>query len=126
MKIKTGELLEINRVINELSDTKLNTILAYKIARILKKIALEIAVIEENRTKILMPYIEKDKEGQPIINDNQTYNIIPETSAEMQKKLSEFFMTEIDVDIPVLKLEELDKIEVTPKQMEVILPIIEE
>lgn len=126
MKIKTGELLEINRVINELSDTKLNTILAYKIARILKKIALEIAVIEENRTKILMPYIEKDDEGQPIINDNQTYNIIPETSAEMQKKLSEFFMTEIDVDIPVLKLEELDKIEVTPKQMEVILPIIEE
>ena len=126
MEISVGELLELNRVVNDLSDQQLNTILAYKIARILKKVAIEVAVAEETRTKTIMPFVKKDEEGNPIINDNNTYDIIEGKQAEVAKALNEFFATKITIDLPTLNLKELEQIQLTPRQIEVLMPIINE
>lgn len=126
MEISVGELLELNRVVNDLSDQQLNTILAYKIARILKKVAIEVAVAEETRTKTIMPFVKKDEEDNPIINDNNTYDIIEGKQAEVAKVLNEFFATKITIDLPTLNLKELEQIQLTPRQIEVLMPIIDE
>ena len=125
MEFKIAEVLDLNRTINELADMKLNTILAYKIARIRKKLQEEVTTIEENRTQLIMPYIKKDENNEPII-DNGIYEVIEETRKELTDKLNEFFGTEIKVELPTLRLKELESIELTPKQIEALMKIIEE
>ena len=125
MEFKIAEVLDLNRTINELADMKLNTILAYKIARIRKKLQEEVTTIEENRTQLIMPYIKKDENNEPII-DNGIYEVIEETRKELTDKLNEFFGTEIKIELPTLQLKELESIELTPKQIEALMKIIEE
>lgn len=125
MEFKIVEVLDLNRAINELADMKLNTILAYKIARIRKKLQEEVTTIEENRTQLIMPYIKKDENNEPII-DNGIYEVIEETRKELTDKLNEFFSTEIKIELPTLQLKELESIELTPKQIEALMKIIEE
>ena len=125
MEFKIAEVLDLNKAINELADMKLNTILAYKIDRIRKKLQEEVTTIEENRTQLIMPYIKKDENDEPII-DNGIYEIIEETRKELTDKLNEFFGTEIKVELPTLQLKELESIELTPKQIEALIKIIEE
>ena len=125
MEFKIVEVLDLNKAINELADMKLNTILAYKIARIRKKLQEEVTTIEENRTQLIMPYIKKDENDEPII-DNGIYEVIEEKRKELTDKLNEFFGTEIKVELPTLRLKELESIELTPKQIEALMKIIEE
>lgn len=125
MEFKIAEILDLNKAINELADMKLNTILAYKIARIRKKLQEEVTTIEENRTQLIMPYIKKDENDEPII-DNGIYEVIEEKRKELTDKLNEFFGTEIKVELPTLQLKELESIELTPKQIEALMKIIEE
>lgn len=125
MEFKIAEVLDLNRIINELADMKLNTILAYKIARIRKKLQEEVITIEENRTQLIMPYVKKDENDEPVI-DNGVYEVVEETRKELTDKLNEFFGTEIKVELPTLQLKELESIELTPKQIEVLMKIIEE
>lgn len=125
MEFKIVEVLDLNKAINELADMKLNTILAYKIARIRKKLQEEVTTIEENRTQLIMPYIKKDENDEPII-DNGIYEVIEEKRKELTDKLNEFFGTEIKVELPTLQLKELESIELTPKQIEALMKIIEE
>lgn len=125
MEFKIAEVLDLNKAINELADMKLNTILAYKIARIRKKLQEEVTTIEENRTQLIMPYIKKDENDEPII-DNGIYEVMEETRKELTDKLNEFFSTEIKVELPTLQLKELESIELTPKQIEALMKIIEE
>lgn len=125
MEFKIAEVLDLNKAINELADMKLNTILAYKIARIRKKLQEEVTTIEENRTQLIMPYIKKDENDEPII-DNGIYEVIEEKRKELTDKLNEFFGTEIKVELPTLQLKELESIELTPKQIEALMKIIEE
>lgn len=125
MEFKIAEILDLNKAINELADMKLNTILAYKIARIRKKLQEEVTTIEENRTQLIMPYIKKDENNEPII-DNGIYEVIEETRKELTDKLNEFFSTEIKIELPTLQLKELESIELTPKQIEALMKIIEE
>lgn len=72
-----------------------------------------------------MPYIKKDENDEPII-DNGIYEVIEETRKELTDKLNEFFGTEIKVELPTLQLKELESIELTPKQIETLMKIIEE
>ena len=125
MEFKIVEVLDLNKAINELADMKLNTILAYKIARIRKKLQEEVTTIEENRTQLIMPYIKKDENNEPII-DNGIYEVIEGTRKELTDKLNEFFGTVIKVELPTLQLKELESIELTPKQIEALMKIIEE
>lgn len=125
MEFKIVEILDLNKAINELADMKLNTILAYKIARIRKKLQEEVTTIEENRTQLIMPYIKKDENDEPII-DNGIYEVIEEKRKELTDKLNEFFGTEIKIELPTLQLKELESIELTPKQIEALMKIIEE
>lgn len=125
MEFKIAEILDLNKAINELADMKLNTILAYKIARIRKKLQEEVTTIEENRTQLIMPYIKKDENDEPII-DNGIYEVIEEKRKELTDKLNEFFGTEIKIELPTLQLKELESIELTPKQIEALMKIIEE
>lgn len=127
MEISVGELLELNRIMNELSNQKLNTILAYKMARILKKVEAEVTTAEESRIKTIMPFIKKDEDGNPIINnDSNTYETIEGKQNEISQALNEFFSTKIKLDLPTLNLKELEQIQLTPRQVEVLMPIIDE
>lgn len=126
MEISVGELLSLDRVVNEVSNQKIDTLLGYKIARILRKIANEVVVAEETRTKTIMPYVKKDEKGEPIVNDNNTYDVIDGKQAEVAKALNNFFDTKITIDVPLLTLKDLEQMELTPKQIETLIPIIDD
>lgn len=125
MKIKVAELNELGRIIEKISEEKTNIILAYKIARIIKILREEVKTIDENRTKIIEPYAEKDENGEFIIEDG-IYQINKDFQVDLAKKLDAFFSTEIEIDLPMLKLEELNMIEMSPRDMEYLIKIIEE
>ena len=119
MEISVGELLELNRIMNELSNQKL--------ARILKKVEAEVTIAEESRIKTIMPFVKKDEDGNPIINnDSNTYETIEGKQNEISQALNEFFSTKIKLDLPTLNLKELEQIQLTPRQVEVLMPIIDE
>ena len=72
-----------------------------------------------------MPYVKKDEEGNPVIHDG-IYETIPETQSELAGKLGEFFSTKISIEVSKLTLEEISKIDLTPRQIEFLFPIIDD
>ena len=124
--MKVGELFSLQRVLDEISEQKVNNVLAYKLARIMKKVQEETQLIEENRKKIIGPYLLLDKDGNPVI-ENNFYKIKENCNEEVNKKIEEFFATEVDnLELPQLKLEDLKDLEINPKQMEFLMEIITE
>ena len=126
MKITINEMMGINVVLGELAETKMSTVLAYKLARISKKIRSELETAEEKRMEVISPFLEKDTNGNPIILETNEYKLIDGKRTEVAKELQTFFATEIETDIPTITLAELGELQLTTVQMENLMKVIKE
>lgn len=126
MKITINEMMGLNVTLGELAETKMSTVLAYKLARISKKVRNELETAEEKRMEVIGPFLEKDENGNPIVLETNEYKLIDGKRADVTKELQTFFATEIETDIPTITLEELEELQLTTIQMENLMKVIKE
>lgn len=75
--------------------------------------------IEKSRITIVSHYGTLDAE-------NNQYVVPEDKVAETNKEINDLFFMEQDLDIKIFKLEDLGNIELTPKQMQALMFMIEE
>ena len=122
MKFNNAQIYRMTKNITDIFNNfdlyipvKANFILSKNIAEIIR-LGEE---IETARLKIASHYGVLDQEK------NQ-YVIPPEKIQEANQEINDLFAIEQDLDIKMIKLEDLGNIELTPKQMQALMFMIEE
>lgn len=102
--------------------------LAYKIAKMLWKLAKEIKICDELFAKLLDQYAEKDEKGRlkPYQNKEGTFQI-PEANAEVWKSaIKEFLSVEVKISAEKFKLTDFDGVELSASNLVALEPLMED
>jgi hypothetical protein len=127
MTLKMYQLTDFPSLFEKMKSQKLPFKTSYRLTILANEIQKHLDFYQENFRNLLLEYSKKDENGNPIpTNDGQGVLLVEETMNEACAKLSE--LRELDVDLPDYKFspDMFGDIELTPVEMNVILPFIEE
>lgn len=124
MLIKRKDIRGFEDFYEKISSKKFDINTQYKLIKIHKAIKDEEEIYQEQLQINCEPYFEKDELGNPIINEHGGYKIQQEKMAECYFLMTQ--MNNLDVQIPDIyfTLDELEKLELTLEEMEILLPFI--
>lgn len=97
MKVKNSQLVDFNQL--AVGNKKLPAKLAYAIAVNTTAAKGAIETYFDQRKKKVEEFANKDKDGNPIIEDNGNYDIPEEKLVKLNDELKE--MSEIEVEVPI-------------------------
>lgn len=125
MKVNMNTALQIKGISATVVDAKMPTKTAYKFMKLLKAIEEEETFFNEKMRDIIFEFGKKDENGQPIFLENGNVEIIGGKEAECNDRVRE--LEDIEVDIPDTKftIEELEVLELSPRDIYALDPIIE-
>lgn len=112
--------------LSSLAKTSMPIRLAYKITKLLNQIEKDYNFYIEETKKIIIKYAERDEQGQLISTENGSITLQKNLISEAEKELLE--LSEIEVDLPSISftLDELETLNITPSDLQSLLPFIEE
>lgn len=125
MKVTMGEAFQINEVFQSFIEQKLAFNLSYKIMKLLTSLENDIKFYNQKVQELLDNYAKKDEEGKYIEN-NGSISIQEDKFQEFQKAYQE--IQECEIELPNIKftMEELNNLEISPKEVYALKSIIEE
>lgn len=125
MKVTMGEAFQINEVFQSFIEQKLAFNLSYKIMKLLTSLENDIKFYNQKVQELLDNYAKKDEEGKYIEN-NGSISIQEDKFQEFQKAYQE--IQECEIELPNIKftMEELNNLEISPKEAYALKSIIEE
>lgn len=110
----------------EVKDKNTNFQVAYKLAKLAKKVEEEQQFYYETLGKLIREYAEKDDTGNPVpTEDGRGYKIQPDVQDECNQKLSELVNLDIDIE-PTLTMNDLEGLSISAQLIGGILPFIKE
>ena len=127
MKIKINQITNFPSLFQKVKSQKLPFKTSYRLTLLAKDIEKHVEFYQENFHNLLWEYSKKDEEGNPILTeDKQGVILVEETMQEAHSKLSE--LEDLDVELPDYKFspEDFGNIELSPLEMDILLPFIEE
>jgi hypothetical protein len=112
--------------LSSLAKTSMPIRLAYKITKLLNQIEKDYNFYIEETKKIIIKYAERDEQGQLISTENGSITLQKNLISEAEKDLLD--LSEIEVDLPSISfmLDELETLNITPSDLQSLLPFIEE
>ena len=122
MKLNNYKIYENAQALSEAflqSDLYIPVKANFAIQKNIKVMAAAGEEIEKSRIAVVSHYGILDAE-------NNQYIVPEEKIAEANKEINDLFSMEQDLDIKTIKLEDLGNIELTPKQMQALMFMIEE
>lgn len=127
MTLKMYQLTDFPSLFGKMKSQKLPFKTSYRLTILANEIQKHLDFYQENFRNLLMEYSKKDENGNPVpTSDGQGVLLVEETMNEAYAKLGE--LRDLDVDLPDYKFspDMFGDIELTPVEMNVILPFIEE
>lgn len=127
MNVKIHQLTDFPSLFERLKSQKLPFKTSYRLTLLVNEIQKHLDFYQEHFRNLLMEYSQKDENGNPVpTEDGQGVLLVEETMAEAYTKLNE--LRELDVELPDYKFSSdmFGDIELTPLEMNVLLPFIEE
>jgi hypothetical protein len=125
MLINRNNLIIIYKLINEISDKVKNIGTQYKFLK-LKKLSLEEYDIFQQQYNTILQYAQTDDTGHIITNDNGGILMKKDKTDEYQKLLKEFNDFEIQIPDIYFSLDELEPLNLTFDELELLMPFIKE
>lgn len=126
MKIKRFQLNNIREVILQIGDKKGPIKTQYKFVK-LKKIADEEQQIQQDLIdKNCMQFLERDENGELVPHEQGGYKIQEGKIEDCNKVIGEIMETEIEINDITFTLDELEGLELSLNQTDVLMPVIEE
>lgn len=121
MKLELNTLLTAQQALGTLGNTKgLSSVVAYRISKNIKAVSKEIEDYEESRKKLLEEHSNKDDEGNVIIKDDNTYDVIDGHMEIINKELDKLKKEEVELDIKKINIFDIDKAGLSPFELETI------
>ena len=123
MKLFLGNLTTIFQGISAIINEEIPIKTTYWLTRNADKLTSEIKLMEKNRPKLLNTYVEKDKDGKMVLNeDKKSYKI--EDTVGFQNEFAKLAGMEIDIDLKVFKLEDFGNVKISMVNFMKLKPII--
>lgn len=122
--MKLGNVLSFAEIYNLVKDQKMPLRVAYKFSKLASRMDTETEFYKTKLQEIVDEYVEKDERGAPVMIDNgMAMKIIPGKEEACGTAMNELQNLEIDIE-PVFTVDELDGLELTPTQIQNLMPLI--
>lgn len=124
--MKISDTFGFGNFYRKVRETDTSFQLAYKLAKLAKKVEEEQQFYYNSLGSLVRQYGELDEQGNPIpTEDGKGYKIRQEVMDECNKKLEELLNLEIEM-APLLTTQDLDGLQISPELVNTILPFIQE
>ena len=126
--MKLAETFNFLELRNKITDKKMSIKTIYKFTRFFNQLESESKFFNETLQSIINIYGQRDENGEFILTDNgQGVKIKEDKFNECMEKVKELNELEIQLSyIPKFTLDELEGLELDFKEMELLIPYIEE
>jgi hypothetical protein len=125
--MKISQVSNLLKICNSLQNISMNVKVAYKFAKIKAKLQEDEQFYTTKMQEIVARYAEVDEEGNYIFTENGTaIKIKAGMTEECQNAINELDSLEIEMPSVTFTLEELDNLDLTLNQMELLMNFIEE
>lgn len=125
MKVNMNVALQMKGVCSTIVDAKMSPKTAYKFMKLLKAIEEEETFFNNKMKDIILEFGKKDNNGNPIFLDNGNVEIIKGKENECNERVKELEAIEVDIPDNKFSLEELEDLELSPRDIYALDPIIE-
>lgn len=123
MTLKIMDILIKATQLNALSKKKLPFKVSYAISRNKDKFMKEAERYDRERLRLCEVYADKDKDGKAMTAERERedgsktkeYIFSAENRQEFEKELNDFRDTELDIDIMIIKPDDLEKVDLSDK-----------
>lgn len=119
-------LLNAAKALNQISETKISSRLAYKIMKFYKSVEIEEEFYNKKRMEIVEMYAQKDDNGQPVVDNNGIIQIIENKIVDANLAMMELNNTEVSIPDIKFALSELEELKLSVKDMYALDAFIEE
>lgn len=126
MKVTLNDIVESQEVMRTLSTKSLRGRAAFKVARLIKKLEVELTTFNDTRVKLIEAYAKKDEDGNFVTNDKNEYQFDPDNANKFVEEINKLLLEEIEIDANPILIEEIEELDFTPAEMTVLEPFMEE
>lgn len=126
--MKMSNLLQLNQLKSKIINNVMPIKTTYKFTRLFKEVDENVEFFNKTLSDLLDNYGQKDENGEYILtNDGNGVKIKEDKYDECIAKIDELNALEANlVYQPTFKIEELDNIELSMNELELLMPFIEE
>jgi hypothetical protein len=117
MKLKNKVVIDAIPALNSLSEIKLPVKTSYVIAKNIRELSKILEDVEGVKKKIFDKWVEKDKDGNPLTQDNKQDVFKLKKNNEFNKDLNELLEIENDVNISKVNLDDLKGVDLAPSTL---------
>ena len=126
MKVTLKDIVESQEVMRTLSNKPLRGRVAFKVARLLKKLEAELTTFNDTRVKLIESYAKKDEEGNYVTNDKNEYQFDQDNANKFVEEINKLLLEELDVDANPILVDEIEDLDFTPAEMAALKPFMDE
>lgn len=126
MKVTLKDIVESQEVMRTLSNKPLRGRVAFKVARLLKKLEAELTTFNDTRVKLIESYAKKDEEGNYVTNDKNEYQFDQDNANKFVEEINKLLLEELDIDANPILVDEIEDLDFTPAEMAALEPFMDE
>ena len=127
MQVKMSEIIDLENVYEKIGKQTISIKTAYKISKFFNAVHSEYEFYDKEVNKLLEKYAEKDENGNfKKVKNNEGIQIAPEHLNKAKDELNALMDLEVQLPDMTLKLDELDKICLSIKEITALMPFIED
>lgn len=123
MKLKLSQIVQINQIFEEFSDSPLTIKTSYKIMKVLEQLQEDSNFFKEKLAELINKYGERDSNNQLIIQ-NDSYKIKDEDKEKFDNDYYELQGIENELNLETFTLDELEELKLSPKKLFIIKNLI--
>lgn len=126
--MKLSDIFQLAQLEPKIKDKKMSIKTTYKFTRLFKEIEEQVNFFNETLSNLIKEYGKKDENGEFVLTENKSGVMIQEDRYnECMAKVQELNELEPELSyIPSFKLEELDNLELSIDDLNLLMPFIEE
>ena len=122
--MEISQALNYTTFYNAIKSQKMSIKLAYRLSKIAQAVEQEQKFYQDKVRALLDAYAEKDENGTPITNESGGIKLKPEYRTECLTQFSELESLDVDIKFDPIHIEELESLELTPEQIQSVMPFL--
>lgn len=126
MNITIGQAYIAKQALDKLMGETFTGKQSFIIARLAKAVEKEVSLFEEQRQAMVSRYADKDENGELKVDDKGMIHIDDSKIHEVNSELNDMLSAEITIEAKPINVEWLDKVSITPGELQALEPFIEE
>lgn len=126
MTVTLKDIVESQEVMRTLSNKPLRGRVAFKVARLLKKLEAELTTFNDTRVKLIESYAKKDENGNYVTNDKNEYQFDRDNANKFIEEVNKLLSEELQIDANPILVDEIEELDFTPAEMAVLEPFMDE